>query len=126
MLKYEITFSPLETHLHVHVTGSQLSRNIAFDFWVQIIKESANQRQKLILIEESFPNQIGIFDHYQNINELSGHMKGLTILYVDTNPSHFGKHQFVETLAVNLGIEYFVFDNLQQAEERLSAIVSVA
>lgn len=119
MQPYDLHIEIYPAYLHAKVSGVQDDSQTMFDYWSRIVREVLNSNLKVVFVEEDFPNQPEIFEIYQSVRDISTYFQDITVIFFDHREDQYEKNKFLETVAVNMGVNCFVFGDRDKAIEKL-------
>lgn len=109
------------SYFYTLVSGPRDNFDIAIRFWKKIYLKTTELGIHKVLLEVNFPNNLTTLEMFQVAENISRIFKGrFKIAKVDKNLLHMSLNKFGETVAVNRGLQFRVFNNIIDGEKWLS------
>lgn len=119
---FNICFEEKADYLSVFVSGPADSLAVSKAVWKAIYARATSLKISKVLVEEDFPNQLSTIEIHELV-EFSAALFRVDfekIAHVDRQLSDMDLNLFAETVAVNRGISFRVFNNTREALKWLS------
>jgi hypothetical protein len=121
-VSYQIEFEDQGTYLHARVRG-QNTPEVTKAYLRDLNARCAEMGRSGLLIEEDLRGpSLSTLEVYQIASDVEGERRPVarTIAFVDINPQHsWSNLKFAENVAVNRGVNFRVFERVEEAERWL-------
>jgi len=117
---YSITIDHEGEYVHAIVSGSRVTREIALEYWREIIDKCESQGCSKILLDHNFKEMISMQEMLEVIGPVSDLLQGKTMAFYD----RFGHYDIPEAGKMILRsrhVKMQIFHDLKEAEKWLLA-----
>jgi hypothetical protein len=117
---YSIDFTNRDSYLHAIVSGQKVTRQIALDYWREIIDQCEASSCSKILLEHAFEEMISMPEMLQVIGPVTEMLQGRLLAFYD----RYGNYDIPEAgkkIMRSHDVKMQIFEDLDQAERWLLA-----
>jgi hypothetical protein len=116
---YELRFEQRPGYLYANIKADQMTREIALGYLREIANECARLRCTRLLIERDVPVMMPAGDLFFTATEFLEMIKGVRVAFVNPYAGIEKEMGFAVTISTNRGADYYLFDNLADADKWL-------